>query len=179
MIAWYWRWTYGFTGGTLLTKDPVKAAVGTSAVMLTLRYAPPQVLAAIGSVVASDLSSIGETILGTTIARVIAGVSLGYYAGAVVGTILAQSAYGDEGAKAALDLYLDPVGTAPDFAADLAAAPGNLSRNRAANYAVDNNAGGYEAGTQINPNTGRPVGDIQSTDAFGSQALVWAEAYGV
>ena len=61
---------------------------------------------AVMGVIRTPLVRGGASTLGSAAAQGIAAAALGYTAGAVIGTGISQVAFGDEGARKALDLYL-------------------------------------------------------------------------
>jgi hypothetical protein len=65
--------------------------------------------AAVRGVLGTTLVRGGTATLGSALATGAAAVGVGYTAGAVIGTGISQALFGDEGARVALDLYMDPV----------------------------------------------------------------------
>lgn len=85
--------------------------------------------------------------------RAVAGMSIqgfagAYVGGALVGTGVSYLLFGKEGAKAAAELYTGQV-TPSEYLGTIAKAPGRVAASIAANRAVEGNAAGLPAGTNI------------------------------
>jgi len=104
----YWGYTAGTAGAGLarlaLTGNPATLNTARSLASFGARAHVNAVRGVLGTTLARG----GTVTLGGAIATGASAAALGYTAGAVIGTGIAQASFGDEGAKAALDLYSSP-----------------------------------------------------------------------
>jgi len=104
----YWSATAA-TAGSGITRY---AITGNTA---TLRFAGRMVsfgtrahINAVRAIWTTSLVRGGSVSLGGAVSLGLSAITLGYTSGAVIGTGISQILWGDEGAKAALDLYTSP-----------------------------------------------------------------------
>ena len=104
----YW----GFTAGTAGYGLARLALTGNPATLNTARslasFGARAHVNAVRGVLGTTLARGGTVTLGAAAAQGASAVALGYTAGAVIGTGISQLAFGDEGAREALDLYSSP-----------------------------------------------------------------------
>jgi len=104
----YWGYTAGTAGAglarLLITGNPATLNTARSLASFGARAH----FNAVRGVLGTSLVRGGTVTLGGAIATTTSAVALGYTAGAVIGTGISQLAFGEEGAKAALDLYSSP-----------------------------------------------------------------------
>ncbi|AXH79452.1 MAG: hypothetical protein [Circular genetic element sp.] len=104
----YWGYTAGTAGAglarLLITGNPATLNTARSLASFGARAHFNAVRGVLGTTIARG----GTVTLGGAIATTTAAVGLGYAAGAVVGTGISQLAFGEEGARHALDLYSSP-----------------------------------------------------------------------
>ena len=104
----YWGYTAGAAGAGLarlaITGNPATLNHARSLASFGARAH----FNAVRGVLGTTLVRGGTVTLGGAIATTTSAAALGYAAGAVVGTGISQLAFGDEGSRAAIDLYSSP-----------------------------------------------------------------------
>ncbi len=104
----YWGYTAGTAGAgvarLLITGNPATLNSARSLASFGARAH----FNAVRGVLGTTLTRGGTVTLGGAVATTTSAVALGYTAGAVVGTGISQLAFGEEGARTALDLYSSP-----------------------------------------------------------------------
>jgi len=104
----YW----GFTAGTAGAGLARYAITGNAATLHQARalasFGGRAHFNAVRAVLGTPLTRGGTATLGGTAMTITAAAMLGYTAGAVIGTAISQFAFGGDGARIALELYMDP-----------------------------------------------------------------------
>ena len=104
----YWGYTAGTAGAgmarLLITGNP--ATLNTARALAS--FGARAHFNAVRGVLGTTLARGGTITLGGAIATGVSAAALGYATGALVGTGISQLAFGEEGARTALDLYSSP-----------------------------------------------------------------------
>lgn len=142
-----WQIPVGIGVGILYSGQSPRRAVTATGITLVASA----IIRSIGWRTAGTVAWRGSGLLVGGLGR-LAMVPSGYLAGAVVagavvGTGVSYALFGEEGAKAAVDFYTDPFDL--EKAQTILAIPSNLAAITQGNRAVENNAAGLPAGTNI------------------------------